>query len=175
MILRKINAVLSLITTFLLLDHAIFNAVWMLSQGTIPKTTALSWVLIGFMAVHAIISIELGMSAHKGAEPTDAKTYPRKNAIIIVQRITGMLLIIFTALHVMGATGAIQTPAFIHAFVPALFFVICMAHTAISTSKAFVTLGVGNAKVVKVIDIAVKVVCVATLVADIVGFYLYLV
>ena len=46
-------------------------------------------------------------------------------------------------------------------------------HTAISTSKAFITLGIGSAMFVKTVDIAVKVICGVTLVADIVGFYLY--
>ena len=38
MILRKINAVLSLFTTVLLMDHAIFLSVWMLSRCSIEKS-----------------------------------------------------------------------------------------------------------------------------------------
>lgn len=37
MLLRKINAVLSLISTILILDHAIFLAIWMLSRCSIEK------------------------------------------------------------------------------------------------------------------------------------------
>jgi hypothetical protein len=37
-----------------------------------------------------------------------------------------------------------------------------------------ITLGIGNAKTVKAVDIIVKVLCAVTLVADVVGFYLYL-
>ena len=37
MLLRKINAGVSLIIAFLLLDHAIFNAARMISRGTIEK------------------------------------------------------------------------------------------------------------------------------------------
>ena len=175
MVLRKINSVISLITTVLLMDHAIFNAVWMLSKGTIHKSTVMSWILVGFMAVHAIISVQLGMSAHSVPETADAKSYPKKNVTTIVQRISGMLLIFLTIFHVLGATDVITPPTVVHAIVPTLFFIVAMAHVAISTSKAFITLGVGNAKVVKAIDITVKVICAATLVASIVGFYLYLV
>ena len=172
MVLRKINSVLSLITTFLVLDHAIFNAVWFFSMKTLPKTTVLSWVLVGFMAVHAMLSMALAMNAHNVPAPADAKSYPAKNVTTIIQRVTGMLLIVGTVFHVLGATGVMTPPAVVHAIVPTVFFTVCMAHTAISTSKAFITLGVGNAKVVKGIDIAVKVICAAVLVANIVGFFM---
>ena len=176
MVLRKINSVISLITTVLLMDHALFNAAWMLSQGTITKSADfLSWVLVGLMVVHAIISIELGMSAHRVVPTKEAASYPQKNVATVVQRISGMLLIVFTALHIAGTAGPLQPPPFIHAVLPVVFFAIALAHVAISTSKALITLGVGNAKVVKVVDIVVKVICAATLIADVVGFYLYLV
>ena len=175
MVLRKINSVISLITTFLVLDHAIFNAAWALSNRTIAKTTVLSWVLVGFMAVHAILSMSLGMSANRVPVSIDEKSYPKNNVITIIQRVSGMLLIVFTVFHVLGATGVMTPPAVVHAILPTLFYVVCMGHTAISTSKALISLGVGNAKIVKVVDVIVKVICAATLVASIVGFYLYLV
>lgn len=173
MIVRKINAVLGLLTTILIMDHAIFNAAWMLSDGSITKSAdALPWVLVGLMATHAVISI--GLLMFPAAEGKAAKMYPKNNIITIVQRISGMLLVVFTVLHVMGATGVMQPPAVINAIFPPLFYVVTLAHVAVSTSKAFVTLGVGNVKAIKIIDIAVKAICVATLVADIVGFYIHL-
>jgi hypothetical protein len=78
-------------------------------------------------------------------------------------------------LHVLGTVGVIQPPQAVHAILPPLFFTVALMHTAVSTSKAFITLGIGNVKTVKVIDITIKVICALTLVADIVGFYLYLV
>lgn len=172
MVLRKINSVLSLITTVLLLDHAIINAVWFFTMKTLSKVAAPSWILLGFMAVHAMLSMALAMNAHNVPAPADAKSYPAKNVTTIIQRVTGMLLIVGTVFHVLGATGVMTPPAVVHAIVPTVFFIVCMAHTAISTSKAFITLGVGNAKVVKGIDIAVKVICAAVLVANIVGFFM---
>lgn len=175
MILRKINAVISLITTVLFMDHAIFNAVWMLSRGSVEKSADfMPWVLVGFMALHAIISIELAMTAHQVVEKKDVASYPKKNVATVVQRISGMLLIVLTALHIAGTAGPLQPPQFIHAVLPVLFYIVAFAHVAISTSKALITLGVGNAKVIKAFDIIVKVICALTLVADIVGFYLYL-
>ena len=60
MILRKINAWLSLLTTLLFLDHAIFHAVWMLSKGTIEKSAdSMPRILFAVMMIHAIVSIVL--------------------------------------------------------------------------------------------------------------------
>ena len=174
MLMRKINAGLSLLTAFLLLVHAIFNAVWMISRGVIEKSgTFMPWVLFGLMLAHAFISIDLTISAHEGMGKHKCKVYPKLNRATIFQRISGMVLILFTALHVAGAAGFMTPPPVIHAIVPSVFFTVALAHTAVSTSKAFITLGIGNARIVKVVDIAVKVICVATLIAALTGFYLY--
>ena len=97
------------------------------------------------------------------------------NISTIIQRASGVALIMFTLLHVGGTMGYLQPPPAVHAILPPLFFAVSLMHTAISTSKAFITLGIGNAKIVKTVDIAVKVLCGVTLIADVVGFYLYLV
>ena len=174
MLMRKINAGLSLLTAVLLLIHAIFNAVYMISMGVIEKSgTFMPWILFGLMLTHAFISIDLAVSAHEGTEKRKCKSYPKLNAATIFQRISGVGLILFTALHVAGAAGFMTPPPIVHAIVPAVFFTIALAHTAVSTSKAFITLGIGNAGLVKVVDIVVKVICIATLIAALTGFYLY--
>lgn len=173
--LRKINAVLSLLCTILLLDHAIFLGAWMLSRGTLVKTwTPIPRILVLAMVAHAIISILQGILGHKGAEKRKCNTYPRQNAATLFQRIGGILLMLFTIPHVLGATGAIATPPLIHAIFPPLFFTLALAHVAVSASKAFITLGIGNAKFIKGVDVFFRVLCAGTLVADIVGFYLFL-
>ena len=59
MLLRKINAGVSLLTTVLLLFHAICISVWMLSRGAIESTVSfMAWVLMGATVIHALISIE---------------------------------------------------------------------------------------------------------------------
>ena len=174
MFLRKVNAILSLICTILLLDHAIFIAAWMLSRGSIPKSADfMPWILLGLMVIHALISLDLAISAHADTEKRKCKNYPKLNSATIAQRISGVLMILFTGLHVAGATGMMQPPQIVHAIVPPLFFTLALAHTAISTSKAFITLGIGNAKVVKAAEIIIKVICAATLIADVIGFYLF--
>ena len=172
MLIRKFNAVLSLLTTVLLLDHSIFNAVWMISKGTIEKGGAfMSWILFALMLLHAVISVDLVISAH--SENRKCKSYPKLNVATMVQRISGIVLIVFAALHVAGAAGFMTPPKIIHAILPPLFFIIAMVHVAVSTSKALITLGIGNAGVVKGVDIVIKVICAATIIAALIGFYLY--
>lgn len=172
--LRKINAVFSLISTALLMSHAISLAAWMLSRGSIPKAaSAIPRGLTLFFAVHAIISIILMITAHKDGHKTEGKPFPRLNAATIAQRVSGVLMLVFTVLHILGATGVTQTPPVVHAIVPPLFFLLVLVHVAISTSKAFITLGIGNARFVKWADVVIKGICAATLIADVVGFYLF--
>ena len=93
MLLRKINAGLSLFVTFLLLDHAIFLAAWMLSRGSFQMgANPIPWILLWSMVIHAIISILLGILGHKGAEKRKCKAYPKLNKATILQRISGILL-----------------------------------------------------------------------------------
>ena len=174
MLLRKINAGISLIITFLLMDHAIFMGTWMLSRGEIAQNASkLPWLLFVLMMVHAIISIILAIRGHKGAEKRKYNGYPQMNKSTYFQRASGILMIAFTVLHVLGATGVMQPPQFVHVIVPPLFFALSLAHVSVSASKALVTLGIGNARIVKVINIVTRLICGATLIADVIGFYLY--
>lgn len=176
MFLRKTNAVISLLTTVFLLLHAIINAIWMLSNGSIAiPRVYIAWILAGLVVIHACISMDIVFSGLMGDETCKPKKYPKMNVSTIIQRISGVLLLFFSGLHVAGAIGYIQPPPIVHAIVPLVFFTIAMVHVGISTSKAFITLGIGNAKFIKTIDIVVKVICGVTVVADLIGFYLYLV
>lgn len=175
MLLRKINAIISLLTTLFLLDHAIFTSVWMLSKGSVEQSAPIApWILAGLVGVHAFISIYFAFSSHEEGENRKVKSYPKMNRVTIFQRVSGILLIIFAALHVAEASGAMQPPHIVHTIFPPLFFAIALAHTAVSTEKAFITLGIGNARVIKAVSIVVKLVCVITLIAAIAGFYLYM-
>ena len=174
MLLRELNAGFSLVTTLFALAHAISLSAWMLSQGRItPPGKTLPWMLTCLVVVHVLLSICLMISGHKGQKGPKGRAYPKLNQETMVQRITGILMLVFTALHILGATGIMQPPPLIHAIVPPLFFTIVLAHVAVSTPKALITLGFGNTKFIKISGIVIKVICIATLVADIVGFYLY--
>ena len=176
MILRKINAWLSLLTTLLFLDHAIFHAVWMLSKGTIEKSAdSMPRILFAVMMIHAIVSIVLAFLGNKGADKIKCKGYSNLNKTTYIQRFSGIVLIPLTVLHILGTIGIVNPPQIVHGILPPLFFTICLMHVAISTNKAFITLGFGNARFIKIADIVMKLICIVTLIADVIGFYLYLV
>ena len=176
MFLRKLNAGFSLLTTVLLLSHAIFNAAWMLSRGSFVKPAIpLPRLMFVVMMLHAILSIVLAILGHKGAEKRKCNGYANLNRLTYIQRVSGVSLILLTVLHILGTVGVLVPPRAVHAILPPLFFTVAMLHTAISGGKALITLGVGNAKVIHVADIALKVICGLTLIADVIGFYLYLV
>ena len=176
MILRKINAIVSLITTVLLLAHAIFHALWMFFKISCSmNTNSIPWILFIAMMLHAIISIVLAFLGHKGAEKRKCNGYANMNTSAYIQRASGVSLIILTVLHVAGTIGILHPPKLVHAILPPLFFTIVMMHTAISTSRAFITLGIGNFKFVRILDSVIKSICIVTLIADVTGFYLFLV
>jgi hypothetical protein len=174
MLLRKVNAVLSIICTVLILDHAIFLSVWMLSRCSIAKSENFIPIILMILVVaHAIISIVLGVIGHKNAEKRKCKEYPKLNVSTIIQRASGILMILLLVLHIVGATNYYQ-PKILHAVLHPLFFAIVLSHVAVSGSKAIITLGIGSAKVVKVVDVVIKVICIATFIASVIGFYLCL-
>ena len=174
MILRKINAGLSLLTSLLFLDHAMFLSVWMLSRCSIEKdTNTMPRILMAVTLIHAVLSIVLLILGRKGADKSSCKEYPQMNISTYVQRITGIVMILLLALHLAGAKNHFQ-PKMLHAVLHPVFFGVCLAHIGVSTGKAMVTLGIGNAKAVKIVDIAMKILCAVTFVASIIGFYLCL-
>ena len=92
MLLRKINAVLSLLITLLLMDHAIFMGAYMLSRGGIEQNASkLPRLMFMMMIVHAIICIVLGFLGHKGAEKRKCNGYFSMNAPTYFQRVSGIL------------------------------------------------------------------------------------
>ena len=174
MILRKINAALSLFTTVMLMDHAIFLSVWMLSRCSIEKSANfMPRILVVLMMLHAILSIILLIKNRKGAEKNKHKKYSELNIETYVQRITGVLIILMMGLHIAGAANHFQ-PKMLHAIFHPLFFAAALTHAAVSVDKAFVTLGIGSAKFIRVVNVAMKIICCATLVAGVIGFYLCL-
>ena len=175
MLLRKINAIISLLTTILLLAHAILMSVWLISNGSVARSALIvPRILVGLMALHAFISIYFAACSIDDGDRSNVKSYPKMNGATVFQRASGLLLIVLTALHVASAMGAVHMPHIVYVMVFSLFFAISLAHAAISTGKAFITLGIGNAKFVKGVSVVMKVICAATVFADILGLYLFM-
>ena len=125
------------------------------------------------MIIHAILSIILLIKNRKGAVKNKHKKYSELNIETYVQRITGVLIILMMGVHIAGAANHFQ-PKILHAILHPLFFAVALAHSAVSVDKAFVTLGIGNAKLIRVINVTIKIICSATFVAGVIGFYICL-
>lgn len=182
MTLRKINAVLSLVTALLLIDHAGFYTVWMLSRGSIAKSADnMPMILACLVLVHALLSIAILVRDRRGAKiqalegqapKTQApKTYPKQNIPTYIQRISGVLMLVLLGFHIAGKVTSFQ-PAILHAIIQPVFFAAALAHISVSVSKSMITLGIGTAKIIKIIDIIMAVICGVILVAALIGFYL---
>ena len=171
MILRKINAGLSLVTTVLFLNHAISLSIWMLYRCGIQKSPVnMPKALMVVTVLHAVLSILLAILGHKGAEKRKCKSYPKMNSSNIMQRVTGIGMLLLLGLHIAGAATHFQ-PKILHAVMHPVFFAVAFVHIAVSVSKAMITLGIGNAKAVKIVDIIMKILCAVTWIASVIGFY----
>jgi hypothetical protein len=169
--LRKINAGMSLLTTALLLFHAGYLSVQMLMGNRLAGVPLiLARMLSMLMLIHAVLSIILMVRTHRGAKKGNAKSYPKLNRETVVQRVSGILLLVLLGVHIAGAINLFQ-PKILHAIITPLFFAASMAHAAISTGKALVTLGWGNAETIKIVDVIVRSLCQAIGVASLIGFY----
>ena len=174
MLLRKINAWISLATAVLLVGHAMLGAIEQLSRHRIPVPAPwMSSVLMGLMITHAMLSIMMVLSHLEEAGERRYRTYPNQNSATYAQRLTGVLMILLFALHYLGASNGLQS-RILHAILHPLFYAVVFAHTGISTNKALITLGFGNAKAIRVIGVVVRVICVTTLIVGVSGLYVEL-
>ncbi len=87
-----------------------------------------------------------------------------------MQRVTGIGMLLLLGLHIAGAANHFQ-PKILHTIMHPLFFGVCSLHIAVSISKAMITLGIGNAKTVKIVDIIIKILCAIIWIASVIGFY----
>ena len=61
-IARKVNAVISLVCTFLILVHGGYDALWMFMRGKLPNLPKpLAFILLWFVVIHIIFSCPCSM------------------------------------------------------------------------------------------------------------------
>lgn len=173
MFLRKINAGLSLLATVLLIGHAGIFSAWMLSGKNNKPAEFVAWVLVGLMAIHVVLTILLAIGNRKTGAGKEGKAYVKLNISTYVQRVTGVLMLLLTGFHIASAGNDFQ-PQMLHAVLHPLFFAAALVHTAVSASKALITLDVGNTTIIKIVDVAMKALCAAALVASVAGLYICL-
>ena len=93
-IARKVNAIISLVCTFLILVHGIYDAAWMSLRGlinTLPKP--MPYVLMGLVIVHTVLSIVTAILGSGGKNNENEKMYKKENIKTIIQRVFGILIV----------------------------------------------------------------------------------
>ena len=138
MVLKKINAVIALLSAVLLALHNILNARMMLLGRVDESPVGLSYALIGLLLVHVLISLSFSVFRNEG----NKKIYPNVSIPTLLQRITALAMIPLTAFHAFFRVGQ-----FGEGLIPVLiahFFIMLLAyiHIPLSVPNALATLGI---------------------------------
>lgn len=146
MILKKINAVLGLLTTLAVIVHMGYNCFSYLTFYYNPALKlATSVPLMVLMCAHAICGM---CSVFLLGDGTRLDLYPQKNKKTIYQRITAALIFPLLIVHLNTfealkscAESGIWAVFALLIILQLLFYVVITVHTSISFSKACITLG----------------------------------
>jgi hypothetical protein len=169
---RKTNAIISLVCSFLILLHGGYDALWMIMRGRITTLPSfIARLLVIFVFIHIVLSIVNAILGSGKKTSLRGKVYKKENIKTIIQRVLAVLIVVLLAPHIIGMKNHL-VPKLLHSIIHPLFFIAVYGHTAISFSKAFITLGIGNAKFIKIVDIIISVLCILIFIASIMGLYL---
>lgn len=143
--LKKLNAILGIAIIAALLCHAgtmTYSLITHWYNFTVYKYFAHLAETIMFL--HVLISICIFFFSSDGSS---LLRYPRRNISTIVQRASAVLIIVLVHMHISNyahmATGETLTPAeaLFNCLIECVYILSVFAHTAVSFSKALVTLG----------------------------------
>lgn len=157
--LKKINAGLSLFTVIVLIAHMCVSMQAM--NGTIlPVTDIMPIAVMILMIIHAVLSMAIMFFAHDGHKVK----YPHKNISTIIQRASGVLMLIPLFVSHTRYISEFRMNHILFFILEIVFFIMVFAHVATSVPKAFITLGIlKSEKAVKICSI-ISIIVSATLV-----------
>lgn len=145
--LKKTNAVIALISVFLLFFHiccCIFSYSTGIYKPALVRGTA--YILAGFMLLHGVLAM---CSLKRGSDGSSIRLYRKLNIMTVIQRVTAALIIPMLVLHVntfhllekTSQSGQRVLFILVLIFQP-LFYAVMLMHTAPSVSRALITLGI---------------------------------
>lgn len=180
--LRKINGVLAIITSAVLLAHIVIMS--LLLSGLIafrPWFSIVGHVAILLFSVHALLSIII---LYFCSESGFSMRYASFNIRTILQRVASILIIILLHFHfgqytTTAADGSVQfvTPTLMMFLIQALLTALVVLHISVSLPKALITLGITRSdtaikRAVRICDIGGIMVAVCSILA--LGVYCFL-
>ena len=169
--LKKINAILSLLSVLLLTVHVgynIFSYITFYYNPALKLLTAIPFMVV--VCGHAICGM---CSVFLASDGTDLTMYRKQNRGTVIQRVSAALIFPLLILHI-NAFNLLKTFSsngqfllfFLIMFLQVLFFAVIALHIATSFSKAFITLGLlSDMDKKKRIDLITWIVCAVSFVA----------
>lgn len=144
--LKKINAVLGLVTALLMLVHILYSAYCYLTfyyNPDLKLLTALPFIVL--CCLHAI----LGMAAvFTQSDGTRMDLYPKQNLATVLQRLSAALIFPLLLLHLntfawlkSAAAGGRWILFALTIAAQVLFYAVVILHVAVSLSRSLITLG----------------------------------
>ena len=165
MVLKKCNAVLSLLTFAALLLHVGYTAYTYL---TFYYNPALKMAFAVPFAVLTCLHAVLGMcSVFLLADGTRMGLYAKKNIRTIIQRISAALIFPLLILHI-NTFGLLQATSSSGQYMlfallilsELVFYLTVFLHAAVSVGRALITLGIlSSQKAQKITDMTVEILC----------------
>ncbi|MCR4837937.1 MAG: hypothetical protein K5897_03235 [Eubacterium sp.] len=147
MILKKMNAVIALLLIAGCLTHVGAELVFSLSGGegvSHDSMEFLSGIVMSLAMPHVLITILIVIFSH---EKKIVIRYPGANVRIILQRVSGVFMLVFLFLH-MKTSDRLSSHAdcgtgycLLNYIIMAFFFAMVFLHISVSFSGALVTLG----------------------------------
>lgn len=163
--LKKLNSILGILLILALLGHAatMGYSLWT-GWYNFPLCKMLARATAALAAAHGFLSILIMFTAHDGGN----FRYKKLNRATLIQRISAVMILVFLHSHIkayahMATHAQLTTGQSIFFMVTELlFFAAVMSHTAVSVSKAAITLGlVDSPSKIKMIDKAAYILCAA--------------
>ena len=167
--LKKVNAVLALLSTLALFLHMGYNAWSYLTFYYNPTLKNLtSWPLMVLTCAHAVCGM---CTVFLMGDGTRMGAYGKLNKKTVIQRVTAALIFPLLIVH-MNTFNLLQSSAVngqwwlfaVLILVQLAFYAVITMHTAVSFSKALITLGMlGDINKQKAIDRVFGIICTALL------------
>ena len=146
MAIKKLNAVLSLITILLLLAHIGYTSYSYLTMYYNPELR--KFFIFPFMIavmIHAVLGM---LSVFLNSDGTALSSYPKLNRHTVLQRVTAALILPLVFLHTQtfnlmkeNAEAGNKWVIWLLIIAEVLLFAAALAHAALSLSRALITFG----------------------------------
>ena len=134
MVLKKINALVALLSAIMLVDHTVACGILMMLDRINESEAVPAYILMGLVGVHAVISMLMITVFHDGSSTKYGELY----RATILQRVSGILMLI----PIMGHILISDKNGIAYGVLHILLVVLSLLHTSVSVPNALVTMGV---------------------------------